>query len=117
MPEKLQAEALGGAYRSSGGRVGFFRRLRFDEPSPTVPTSPVQKSTCICHQTELRPLSVKEYARVQQFPDDWRFVGSLADRYRQIGNAFPPPVAGAVGAALRSALDGPPRVSRAVPAN
>ena len=104
LPEKLQAEALGGAYRSSGGRVGFFRRLRFDEPSPTVPTSPVQKSTCICHPTELRPLSVKEYARVQQFPDDWRFVGSLADRYRQIGNAVPLGLGYAIGTVLRRFL-------------
>jgi DNA (cytosine-5)-methyltransferase 1 len=76
LPLQLQAEALGGAFRSTGGRVGFFRRLSFDEPSPTVPTSPVQKSTCLCHPIELRPLSIKEYARIQQFPDSW----NLQDR-------------------------------------
>ena len=104
LPENLQAEALGGAYTSSGGRVGFFRRLRFDEPSPTVPTSPVQKSTCICHPTELRPLSLKEYARVQQFPDDWAFQGSVSDKYRQIGNAVPVGLGFTIGTALRRFL-------------
>jgi DNA (cytosine-5)-methyltransferase 1 len=89
LPSELQREALGGAYESTGGRVGFFRRLRLDEPSPTVPTSPGQKSTCLCHPTELRPLSVKEYARIQQFPDDWAFSGSIVEKYRQIGNAVP----------------------------
>jgi hypothetical protein len=34
-------------------------------------------------------LSLKEYARVQQFPDDWAFQGSVSDKYRQIGNAVP----------------------------
>ncbi len=104
LPESMQAEALGGAYTSTGGRVGFFRRLRFDEPAPTVPTSPVQKSTCLCHPTELRPLSVKEYARVQQFPDEWRFHGSVVDRYRQIGNAVPVGLGYTIGMALRRFL-------------
>jgi DNA (cytosine-5)-methyltransferase 1 len=104
LPVELQAEALGGAFTSSGGRVGFFRRLRFDEPSPTVPTSPVQKSTCLCHPVELRPLSVKEYARVQQFPDDWVFEGSITDKYRQIGNAVPVGLGFAIGNALKRFL-------------
>ncbi len=89
LPKDLLPEAMGGAFSSGGGKVGFYRRLSFDRPSPTVPTSPVQKSTCICHPTELRPLSVREYARVQQFPDDWIFEGSIAAKYRQIGNAVP----------------------------
>ncbi len=89
LPLEMQKEALGGAYESSGGRVGFYRRLTFKKPSPTVPTSPIQKSTCLCHPTELRPLSVREYARIQQFPDDWIFSGTISDKYRQIGNAVP----------------------------
>ena len=101
LPSDMQADALGGAFTSTGGRVGFFRRLRFDEPSPTVSTSPVQKSTCLCHPTELRPLSVKEYARIQQFPDDWIFEGSTADKYRQIGNAVPVGLGFAIGNALK----------------
>lgn len=101
LPREMQKEALGGAFTSTGGRVGFFRRLRFDEPAPTVPTTPVQKSTCLCHPTEMRPLSVKEYARVQQFPDEWEFVGSVADKYRQIGNAVPVGLGFAIGSALK----------------
>lgn len=104
LPPHMQAEALGGAYTSTGGRVGFFRRLSFNEPSPTLPTSPVQKSTCLCHPTELRPLSVKEYARIQQFPDNWVFEGSTLDKYRQIGNAVPGGLGYAIGNALRRYL-------------
>ena len=89
LPAELQKEALGGAYESTGGRVGFYRRLTFNKPSPTVPTTPIQKSTCLCHPTELRPLSVREYARIQQFPDNWIFSGNTSDKYRQIGNAVP----------------------------
>lgn len=89
LPEDVIPDAMGGAYKSGGGKVGFYRRLSFDRPCPTVPTSPCQKSTCLCHPTELRPLSVREYARVQQFPDSWIFRGSIAAKYRQIGNAVP----------------------------
>ena len=83
-PAKLIPEALGGAHRSEGGKVGFYRRLSWDKPAPTVPTSPVQKSTCICHPDELRPLSVQEYAAVQQFPLDWIFTGSTAEKYKMV---------------------------------
>lgn len=89
LPKDILPAAMGGAYTSGGGKVGFYRRLSFDRPSPTVSTSPGQKSTCLCHPTELRPLSVREYARIQQFPDDWIFEGSIAEKYRQIGNAVP----------------------------
>lgn len=89
LPKKLIPEAMGGAYSSSGGKVGFYRRLSFSQPCPTVPTSPIQKSTCLCHPIELRPLSVREYARVQQFPDEWTFCGPLSKQYMQIGNAVP----------------------------
>lgn len=72
-----------------GGRRGFFRRLSWDAPSPTLVTSPTQMGTCICHPDEDRPLSVKEYARIQGFPDDWEFVGSTEQKYRMIGEAVP----------------------------
>lgn len=80
-------EIMGGAYNATGGRVGFWRRLSWDKWSPTLTTSPIQKSTSLCHPTETRPLSVKEYGRIQGFPDDWQFVGTTAAKYRQIGNA------------------------------
>jgi DNA (cytosine-5)-methyltransferase 1 len=56
----------------------------------------------LCHPTELRPLSVREYARIQQFPDDWIFEGKTSDCYRQIGNAVPIPLGKAIGQMLKS---------------
>ena len=91
---------MGGAYASSGGRVGFWRRLDFDRPSPTLPASPVQKATSLCHPTETRPLNVREYAKIQQFPDDYTFEGPTSAKYTQIGNAVPVGLAYSVGAAL-----------------
>lgn len=87
-PEIAKA-AMGKAYELGGGKTGFLRRLSRNRPAPTLVTSPVMPATLICHPTELRPLSVKEYARVQQFPDNWVFSGNIADIYKQIGNAVP----------------------------
>ena len=98
--ERTVEDALGGAYASDGGKVGFFRRLAFDRPSPTVTATPIQKSTSLCHPTKDRVLSVREYARVQQFPDDWVFAGSTAEKYKQIGNAVPIGLGAAIGEAL-----------------
>ncbi len=103
--EDVVREALGGAYESDGGKVGFFRRLSFDRPSPTVPATPIQKGTSLCHPTKDRVLSVREYARVQQFPDDWVFAGPTAEKYKQIGNAVPVGLGRAVGEALGSYLE------------
>ncbi len=100
LPEALRPQAMGGAYASGGGKVGFYRRLSRREPAPTLVTSPVQKATLLGHPTQLRPLSVREYARIQGFPDDWRFEGATADCYRQIGNAVPAPLGRAIGQAL-----------------
>ena len=102
LPENIIPIAMGGAYKSGGGKVGFYRRLSYDQPSPTVVTSPVQKATMMCHPTQDRPLSVKEYARIQQFPDDWVFTGTTAAKYRQIGNAVPVGLAEAIGKAVLS---------------
>ncbi len=97
LPDELKAEAMGGAYKSGGGKVGFYRRLAWDKPSPTVTTSPHQKATDMCHPEKLRPLSVKECARIQTFPDSWIFSGSTSSKYRQIGNAVPVFLAKAIG--------------------
>ncbi len=87
-PEVARA-AMGKAYDLAGGKTGFLRRLSNNKPAPTLVTSPIMPATLICHPTQLRPLSVKEYARVQQFPDNWIFSGRIADIYKQIGNAVP----------------------------
>lgn len=100
LPKELQQQALGGAYFSSGGRVGFYRRLSLDAPAPTLLATPDQKATMLCHPTEHRPLSVAEYARIQQFPDNWVFTGSMNAKYRQIGNAVPVGLAYAVARCL-----------------
>jgi DNA (cytosine-5)-methyltransferase 1 len=106
LPSELQQEAMGGAYKSEGGKVGFYRRLAWDKPSPTVTTSPHQKATDMCHPDELRPLSVRECARIQTFPDDWVFYGSTASKYRQIGNAVPVLLGEAIGKYLCQKIKG-----------
>lgn len=103
-PEQVRT-AMGGAYESGGGKVGFYRRLSYNQPSPTLVTSPVQKATMMCHPTQNRPLSIKEYARIQQFPDNWIFMGTSAAKYRQIGNAVPVGLAVALGKAVISVAD------------
>jgi len=102
LPEDIKEEAMGGAYKSGGGKAGFYRRLSYSQPSPTLVTSPVQKATMMCHPTQDRPLSISEYARIQQFPDDWIFAGTSAAKYRQIGNAVPVGLAQALGKAILS---------------
>jgi len=99
--DKIKA-AMGGAFKSGGGKTGFYRRLSYSEPSPTLVTSPSQKATILCHPRETRPLSVSEYARIQQFPNTWKFEGKTADCYRQIGNAVPIPLGRAIGQMLIS---------------
>lgn len=90
-------KAMGKAYKLSGGKTGFLRRLKYDEPSPTLVTSPVMPATLLCHPTELRPLSIEEYARIQQFPDTWVFEGNIIKIYKQIGNAVPVGLGLAIG--------------------
>lgn len=102
LPLEMTKAAMGGAFKSGGGKVGFYRRLSYSEPSPTLLTSPNQKATLLCHPHDTRPLSVREYARIQQFPDTWQFQGKVADCYRQIGNAVPIPLGRAIGQMLVS---------------
>ncbi len=100
LPKELIPEAMGGAFESGGGKVGFYRRLSYSQPSPTITTAPAQKATMLCHPTKDRPLSVREYARLQQFPENWHFVGTTAAKYKQIGNAVPVGLAKAIGEAV-----------------
>jgi len=100
LPEELQKRALGAAFESWGGRGGFCRRLDWKKPAPTLTTSPNGRATTLCHPTKLRPLSVREYAVLQQFPPEWTFVGSTQQKYMQIGNAVPVGLAEAIGKAL-----------------
>ena len=89
LPKDIAKDAMGKAYELGGGKTGFMRRLSNQKPSPTLVTSPTMPATLLCHPTKNRALSIKEYARIQQFPDNWIFEGKLADIYKQIGNAVP----------------------------
>lgn len=89
LPEDMVLEAMGGAHESKGGKMGYYRRLSWDCPSPTVVTTPSQKGTLLCHPEELRPITVEEYKRIQGFPDDWKIPGSTIIKYQLIGNAVP----------------------------
>ena len=80
------------------------RRLAWDEPSLTLTCAPAQKQTERCHPDQTRPLTVREYARIQSFPDEWDFKGSQASRYRQIGNAVPVNMAFHIGEAILAML-------------
>lgn len=89
LPKELQPEAMGASWFAGGGKTGFYRRLAWDKPAPTLVTSPTMPATDLCHPEELRPLSVQEYKAIQTFPQNHTFEGKLDDKYRQIGNAVP----------------------------
>ncbi|NOQ28351.1 MAG: DNA (cytosine-5-)-methyltransferase [Bacteroidales bacterium] len=89
LPIDIQKEFMGGSFYLGGGKTGIARRIGWDEPCLTLTCSPAQKQTERCHPEETRPFTVREYARIQTFPDDWHFEGSVAQRYKQIGNAVP----------------------------
>lgn len=104
LPESIQKEYMKKSYFLGGGKTGMARRLSWDEPSLTLTCSPAQNQTERCHPDETRPLTVREYARIQTFPDDWEFIGSMSAQYKQIGNAVPVNLAHAVGNSLISLL-------------
>ncbi len=89
LPLDIQKIFMGGSFHLGGGKTGIARRIGWDEPCLTLTCSPAQKQTERCHPIETRPFTVREYARIQTFPDDWTFEGSLAQQYKQIGNAVP----------------------------
>lgn len=100
LPIEEQKAYMGGSFYLGGGKTGMARRLSMDEPSLTLTCAPAQKQTERCHPTENRPLTVREYARIQTFPDKWMFEGNLSDQYKQIGNAVPVNLAFAIGRSL-----------------
>ncbi len=105
LPVEVQKKSMGKAWNSKGGRSGWWRRLTFDLPCPTLVTMPNHASTSLCHPTETRALSIREYARIQEFPDDWIFAGTVAEQYAQVGNAVPPRLGQVAGQVIASYLD------------
>lgn len=105
LPLEMQKEFMGVSFYRTGGRTGMARRLSWEEPSLTLTCSPSQKHTERCHPSETRPLSVREYARIQTFPDEWIFLGSTSSIYKQIGNAVPVNLGYHLGRTIIAMLD------------
>lgn len=105
LPEDIQKESLGKAFFAKGGRSGWWRRLSYDLPCPTLVTMPNHASTALCHPEQVRALTVREYCRVQEFPDSWSVCGTPAEQYRQVGNAVPVVLGRVAGYVVAEALD------------
>ena len=105
LPVELQKESMGRAWHAKGGRSGWWRRLSFDLPCPTLMTMPNHAGTALCHPTEVRALTLKEYARIQEFPEEWEFCGTPAQQYAQAGNAVPTRLGQVAGEVLAKQLD------------
>lgn len=100
LPDDIQREYMKGSYFLGGGKTGMARRISWDEPCLTLTCAPAQNQTERCHPEQTRPLTVREYARIQTFPDNWVFEGSMTQQYKQIGNAVPVNLGFTMGRAL-----------------
>jgi DNA (cytosine-5)-methyltransferase 1 len=105
LPIEVQKESMGKAWFAKGGRSGWWRRLTYDLPCPTLVTMPNHASTSLCHPEECRALTLREYARIQEFPDDWRFFGRTMEQYAQVGNAVPVRLGRVAGEVIAAELD------------
>lgn len=117
LPDEIQREYMKGSYFLGGGKTGMARRIAWDEPCLTLTCAPAQNQTERCHPDETRPLTVREYARIQTFPDSWMFSGSITQQYKQIGNAVPVNLAFAIGRALVRLLNQIPLTTKHIEAN
>ena len=106
LPTELQRESMGRAWDAKGGRSGWWRRLSYDLPCPTLVTMPNHAGTALCHPNDVRALSLKEYALIQEFPEDWVFCGTPAQQYAQVGNAVPVRLGEVAGTTIATELDG-----------
>jgi DNA (cytosine-5)-methyltransferase 1 len=73
--------------------TGIYRRLKWDEPSVVIGNF---RKNMLIHPVKNRGLSVREAARLQSFPDRFRFRGSIGFQQQQVGNAVPPALAKAL---------------------
>ncbi len=92
--------------RKTSGGTDLFGRLWWDRPSVTIRTEffKPEKGRYL-HPDQHRPITHREAARLMGFPDDFMFEGTKVDIARQIGNAVPPHLAGAIGQTVRQLLD------------
>jgi DNA (cytosine-5)-methyltransferase 1 len=90
LPEHLQLECWRNRKSSSGGATDLLGRLTWDAPSLTIRTQFLKpEKGCYLHPEANRPITVREGARLQTFPDDFVFIGSNFQVAKQIGNAVP----------------------------
>jgi DNA (cytosine-5)-methyltransferase 1 len=113
LSEELRKKTMGSAYEAEGGKSGWWRRLAWDLPAPTILGMPDHSSTALIHPDEVRCLSVNECAALQSFKGV-RFAGTSRSQYQQIGNAVPVDMAKYLGEHIRRFLQGerltqPPR--------
>jgi DNA (cytosine-5)-methyltransferase 1 len=93
-------------YQLKGGYPNIYGRLHLNKPADTI------TGNCGCvsapgrfiHPTQNRAISIREAARLQSFPDNYRFCGSMRDKYKQVGNAVPPLMAYAVANSINQLL-------------
>lgn len=105
LPAEIQKQYMGKSFYLGGGKTGMARRMSWEEPSLTLTCSPAQKQTERCHPDDTRPFTIREYARIQTFPDDWEFAGSTSQQYKQIGNAVPVNLAKEIGFSIINFLN------------
>lgn len=105
LPIEVQQESMGSAWHAKGGRSGWWRRLSFDLPCPTLVTMPNHASTSLCHPAKVRALSLKEYGLIQEFPVNWAFQGTASQQYAQVGNAVPVRLGQIAGEVVASEMD------------
>lgn len=102
LPYELQADCWRRHRRGASDVMG---RLTWERPSVTIRTEFFKpEKGRFLHPTQHRAITHHEAARLQGFPDDYRFVGSLASIARQIGNAVPIPLGAALGRRIATAL-------------
>jgi DNA (cytosine-5)-methyltransferase 1 len=108
--EKGYLKEIDGKYDLKGAMFcsGLFKRPRWDEPSPTVLTN-FYNPRYFLHPEHNRPFTLRECARLQSFPDDFRFLDDdgavdLISGYRLVGNAVPPLVSRAFADAVLASL-------------
>jgi len=104
LPINIQKKVMGKGWFATGGKVGFCRRLSWDKPSPTITTRPYGRATNLCHPDKPRPLNYRECAMIQGFPKNWKFKGSLNQKYIQIGNAVPVGLGKVIGESIMNTI-------------
>jgi DNA (cytosine-5)-methyltransferase 1 len=115
LPPHLQPACWRNRKPSSGGATDLLGRLLWDAPALTIRTQFLKpEKGCYLHPEANRPITVREGARLQTFPDDFVFVGSNFQAAKQIGNAVPVELARQIAICVRSQIEEADRRNRAV---